>query len=67
MDSLMASTEWRRSRRCEGGNCLEVAQTDTEIVVRDSKRPSGPLLRFSRPAWTQFVRGVRDGDFDLPR
>ena len=67
MDFPIAPTAWRRSSRCEGGNCLEVAETEAGIAVRDSKRPDGPLLRFSRLEWAQFLDGVKDGDFESSR
>ncbi|MGI5522717.1 DUF397 domain-containing protein [Micromonospora sp. CA-259024] len=52
---------WRKSSYSDnnGGACVEVAELDTSIVVRDSKNPSGSTLRFSRGAWIGFVRGVR--------
>lgn len=46
------------------GNCVEVWQApDGMILVRDSKDPSGPALRFTRDEWTAFVQGVQDGEF----
>jgi hypothetical protein len=35
----------------------------SEIVVRDSKDPLGPVLRFTRSEWDAFIGGVQDGDF----
>ena len=33
---------WRKSSRSTGGNdCVEVAQTETSCLVRDSKNPDG--------------------------
>jgi hypothetical protein len=42
-----------------------VASVGTEIAVRDSKDPDGPVLRFSRAEWTAFVAGARAGDFEF--
>ncbi|MFF5179216.1 DUF397 domain-containing protein [Micromonospora sp. NPDC000316] len=52
---------WRKSSYSDnnGGACVEVAELDTNIVVRDSKDPSGSHLRFTRGAWTGFVRSIR--------
>lgn len=52
---------WRKSSYSDnnGGACVEVAELDTSIVVRDSKNPSGSTLRFTRAAWTEFVRSIR--------
>jgi hypothetical protein len=66
VDFPIASNAWRRSSRCEGGNCLEVAETETGVGVRDSQRPEGPILRFPKREWAQFVSDVKDGSFDLP-
>ncbi|TDD65112.1 DUF397 domain-containing protein [Actinomadura rubrisoli] len=35
------------------------------VAVRDSKDPDGPVLGFSRPAFTAFVGAVRAGSHDL--
>lgn len=48
-------------------NCVEVGQchcTGTEVLVRDSKDPKGPVLSFNRDAWAMFLAGVKDGEFD---
>ncbi|MFF0255552.1 DUF397 domain-containing protein [Micromonospora zamorensis] len=52
---------WRKSSYSDnnGGACIEVAELVTSIVVRDSKNPSGSNLRFTRGAWTRFVRSIR--------
>ncbi|MEV0271658.1 DUF397 domain-containing protein [Hamadaea sp. NPDC050747] len=55
---------WRRSARCGDSACVEVAVLDDEVLVRDSKDPQGPVLRFSRAEWLAFLAGVREGEFD---
>ena len=60
---------WRKSTRSDtGGNsCVEVAKNLPDVVgVRDSKDRSGPALVFGAEAWTVFLAGVKDGEFDLP-
>jgi hypothetical protein len=32
--------------------------------VRDSKNPTGPVLRFTTAAWAAFTAGIRSGEFD---
>jgi hypothetical protein len=60
---LMA--QFRKSSLSEAvGNCVEVAIIQT-VLVRDSKDPEGPILRFTFDEWTVFVAGVRGGEFDL--
>lgn len=48
-----------------GGACVEVADLGNgHRAVRDSKDPSGPVLRFTPAEWAAFTAGVRDGEFD---
>lgn len=47
----------------DGGGCVEVAFAGDETLVRDSKDPDGPRLRFTRTEWDAFLAGVRDGEF----
>lgn len=56
---------WQKSPRCDSGNCVEIAQADGGFLVRDSKDPDGPMLRFSRPEWEAFVESIREGDFQF--
>jgi hypothetical protein len=58
---------WRKSRRSGGGdNCVEVAfAADGSVGVRDSKDPTGPILRFTPAEWVAFTGGIRDGEFDI--
>ena len=44
--------------------CVEVAISTTEVAVRDSKDPKGPILSFSPKEWKAFVAGVKIGEFD---
>ncbi|GLW10105.1 hypothetical protein Misp01_52340 [Microtetraspora sp. NBRC 13810] len=60
-DSLV----WRKSSYSGGGNdCVEVAEQDEMILVRDSKDPGGPVLRFTGREWFAFWRGMKAGEFD---
>ncbi len=56
---------WRRSTRCEGGACLEVAfsSSDQRVAVRDSKDLEGPILWFSLAQWRDFIDSVRENNF----
>jgi Domain of unknown function (DUF397) len=54
--------DWRRSSRCDSANCLEVATSTAGVAVRDSKQTDGPILRFSRDAWSAFIVRINEGD-----
>jgi Domain of unknown function (DUF397) len=62
---LMGSPTWRRSRRCDTGNCVEAAFLGGHVEVRDSKDPDGPVLRLSVDEWANFVAGVKAGAFQF--
>lgn len=57
---------WRKSSYSGAGDetgqnsCVEVADNIPGTVpVRDSKRPTGPTLTFTAPAWATFVADVK--------
>ncbi|MFJ2443973.1 DUF397 domain-containing protein [Streptomyces sp. NPDC087658] len=42
------------------GECVEVAlNVPHTVALRDSKHPTGPVLRLAPTAWAAFARGVR--------
>jgi hypothetical protein len=57
---------WSTSSHCADSACVEVAWSGGEVLVRDSKDRSGPVLRFTRSEWVAFVGGVREGEFQTP-
>ncbi|GAB2441858.1 DUF397 domain-containing protein [Micromonospora schwarzwaldensis] len=56
---------WRKSSRSDDGNCVEVAIADA-VLVRDSKDPQGPILRFDARAWHTFVSTPPIGGLGQP-
>lgn len=65
-----SGAEWRKSTHSNnGGDCVEVAvnlaTADDVVLVRDSKNPTGPVLRFTRAEWTAFLAGANDGEFTI--
>ena len=44
----LAIAMWRKSSHSGSNGCVEVAQGDDQIAVRDSKDPSGPMLYLRR-------------------
>jgi hypothetical protein len=62
------SLRFRHSSCSQGADqtCVDVAFRGDAVVVRDSKEPRGPLLRFTRAEWQVFLCGVKAGEFELP-
>lgn len=54
---------WTRSTFCSGGNCVEVAKSGGDVLVRDSKNPDGPVLEFTGDEWAAFIAGAAAGEF----
>lgn len=57
----LAEATWRASSYSGGqGNCVEVTDGFPAVLpVRDSKRPTGPVLVFSYSAWNGFLNHLR--------
>ena len=51
---------WRKARRCGTAACIEVAQAEPEMLLRDSKDPAGPRLVFAPQDWIAFLSAVRE-------
>ena len=52
----MQPLTWSKSTYSpDGSNCLEIATAFSEILVRDSKKPDGPLLALRPATWTRFA------------
>jgi hypothetical protein len=57
----ISATTWRKSSYSNGqANCVEVAVQAPCVAVRDSKDPTGPVLRFGEVEWRDFLEGVRN-------
>lgn len=67
MTPNLSRAVWRKSTRSgqNGGNCVEVADLDTAVAVRDSKRPEGGALVFPPSEWAMFIVATKNGQFDL--
>ncbi len=63
----MDALNWRKASysASNGGGCVEVADHDGMILVRDTKdHGRGPVHRYTPGEWRAFVAGVRNGEFD---
>lgn len=57
---------WRTASFCAAGECVQVAQRDGVIMLRDSAQPDGDVLRYAPEQWRSFLRTVKAGEFDSP-
>ena len=59
---------WRKASYSSngGGNCVEVGTgLPGKVAIRDSKDRQGPKLAVSNQTWTEFVQGIKQGEFEL--
>ena len=57
---------WRKSSfSMQNGACVELAPLPGGgVAVRDSKDPSGLVLRFTEAEWSAFCAGYEAGEFE---
>lgn len=46
---------WSRSSMCESSACIEIAQSGDFVLMRNSRRPDGVVLRIAKARWAAFV------------
>ncbi|WP_445279109.1 DUF397 domain-containing protein [Streptomyces sp. DSM 118148] len=59
----VATLRWFKSSYSagNGGDCVEVADAGTAVLVRDSKRPGEAFLSVGAGEWAVFVRMAARG------
>ncbi len=60
-----APLPWRKSSKSAQGDCVEVAERDEHVLIRNSNNPEAGMLRVPIDDWRAFIRGVYAGEFDL--
>lgn len=45
--------------------CVEVRKTEDAVEVRNSRIPNGGTLTFTTHEWEAFVKGTKQGEFDI--
>jgi len=53
----------KASASLANGACVEVGRCCGGVLLRDSKDPDGPTLRFTGAEWAAFLGGVAAGEF----
>ncbi|WP_051711721.1 DUF397 domain-containing protein [Spirillospora albida] len=61
------AVRWRKSSHSNSDieECVEVAQAQQVVAVRDSKDPDGPVLTFAPHAWTALICAIKTPDASL--
>jgi predicted secreted Zn-dependent protease len=62
----LSNVTWRKSSYSSASGCVEVTGADSQVAIRHSKDPEGPILIFTAVQWQAFLDGVRQGEFDQP-
>ena len=60
-DSLL----WKKSSASRDDACVEVAEGQEMMFVRDSKDPQGPVLTVSMTQWKAFQNVYIGGSYEL--
>ncbi len=65
--SLIKRADWRKSHRSNpSGNCVEMARLPGGVIaIRNSRHPDGPALLYTPTEIDAFIRGIKEGDFDI--
>jgi hypothetical protein len=62
-----STLDWRKSSASgSSGACVEVAESGSSVLVRDSSNPSGAVLVFSRAQWLGLLRHIRNPEGGQP-
>jgi hypothetical protein len=63
MKTVSPAPHWFKSSYSagNGGDCVEVADAGTAVLVRDSKRPEEAFLGVGVEQWAAFVRMAARG------
>ena len=54
--------KWIKSSECGSATCVEVKINNHLVEVRDT---SGEIVMYTHAEWAAFVKGVKNGEFDL--
>jgi len=56
---------FKKSSFCDEYSCVSVRTEENAVRVRDTKDVSKKTLSFTRTEWNDFIKGVKNGEFDL--
>jgi Domain of unknown function (DUF397) len=52
--------QWRRSMYCASNDCVEIAQVNGTIMLRNSTKPRR-VVRYTPEEWRAFTQGLQAG------
>jgi hypothetical protein len=57
--------QWRKATASTaGGNCVELAPVESDVVLGDSKDPDGPVLRLNAAELRTLFEAAENGELD---
>jgi hypothetical protein len=56
-DRFDGKPAWRTASRCDGGSCIEVADLDEEVMLRDSANPA-TVISVGCKEWREFLARI---------
>ena len=57
---------WSKSSLSGNGGCIEIHIGQVDVLVRDTKDPTGPFLVFTHDEWRAHVLAIRNGEHRIP-
>jgi hypothetical protein len=61
----MTDRAWRKSTYSgASSSCVEVAEEDDRIALRNSNHPDAGMLHFTRAEMAAWIAGCKAGEFD---
>ena len=65
-DQSPTRLSWRKSSfsGANGGDCVEIADTGSTLLVRNSKLVGAGSIPFTRSELAAFIAGCKAGEFD---
>ena len=63
----LGGASWRTSSSSQSGSdCVQAAfLPDGRVALRHSRDPDGAVILYTRGEWDAFLKGAKDGEFDL--
>lgn len=60
----MITAKWQKSLSCGLAGCIEVKKWRGIIHIRDTKKKK-VVIQIDEASWSDFIRGVKNNEFDL--